>query len=350
MALTMGPYRRSALGEDAVTLVRTTDGVHPSRRFTFWREVIAETYMSVDMSRPNADDPFDGAIEILPLGAVELSRMTVHGSRIARRLSTHIARSQRDVFFLTMPLHHTVHYLHCGREIDLGANSFCLVDANRPAAVAYPEEHRLINVAIPGVSLRSRLGAPEDYCGLPIRADCGAAGVAKALILTVLEQAGAIGRQALVDFGEIVIDVVALALQSQPGPSPRPPRSVRWAHLWRARRYVEDHLPDSDLGPTQIAAELGVSVRYLGRIFKLSGRTVGDWILERRLERCRRALSSAALAHRSISEIAYGAGFGDAAHFSRSFRRRFGASPRDYRAAAGRDEAPPLAPDPAARD
>jgi AraC-like DNA-binding protein len=35
---------------------------------------------------------------------------------------------------------------------------------------------------------------------------------------------------------------------------------------------------------------------------------------------------------RSISAIAYAAGFGDLSYFNRAFRRRFGATPSDIRA------------------
>lgn len=44
-----------------------------------------------------------------------------------------------------------------------------------------------------------------------------------------------------------------------------------------------------------------------------------------------RALADAASAGRSITEIAYAAGFSDAAHFSRAFQQRFGTTPRAYR-------------------
>jgi AraC-like DNA-binding protein len=38
------------------------------------------------------------------------------------------------------------------------------------------------------------------------------------------------------------------------------------------------------------------------------------------------------LCNRTITEIAFGWGFSDAAHFSRIFRARFGCAPRELRA------------------
>jgi AraC-like DNA-binding protein len=314
-----------------VTLVRSTADVHPSRRFALWRDVISETYMSVDMSRPKWDAPFDGRLELVSLGAIELSRMTVSGSRVAHRRAMHIAQGSSDRFFVTLPLNCRVSYAHCERDVELDGESLCLVDAGRPASVFFPDEHRLLNVSIPGAMFRSRLGSPEDYCGLRIPADRGAAHVAKSLVVSLFEQADQIGPELLAEFGERVVDVIALALTAHPGALRQVSHSVRWAHLLRARKFIDRHLTDPELGPGRIAAELGISARYLARIFELAGQSVGGWILERRLDRAYRALASRAFSHRSISAIAFAAGFNDAAHFSRAFRKRYGVSPRDHR-------------------
>jgi AraC-like DNA-binding protein len=45
-----------------------------------------------------------------------------------------------------------------------------------------------------------------------------------------------------------------------------------------------------------------------------------------------RILQSAEALKTSISEIAFDVGFGDLSYFNRTFRRRFGAAPRDVRA------------------
>ena len=60
-----------------------------------------------------------------------------------------------------------------------------------------------------------------------------------------------------------------------------------------------------------------------------------DWIWAQRLELARRELCDPALAARSISDIAFGCGFNDAAHFSRAFRARFGCTARELRRGAG---------------
>jgi AraC-like DNA-binding protein len=56
-----------------------------------------------------------------------------------------------------------------------------------------------------------------------------------------------------------------------------------------------------------------------------------SYVQVQRLERCRRDLSDPAHAARHVSDIAFAWGFNDLAHFSRIFKQRFGASPREWR-------------------
>jgi AraC family transcriptional activator of tynA and feaB len=95
--------------------------------------------------------------------------------------------------------------------------------------------------------------------------------------------------------------------------------------------FIEAHLAETNLGPSEIAAAVGISVRHLHRVFARKGHTVGDWIRERRLEQCRNDLADARLRERSITDIAFGWGFSESAHFSRSFKKVFGVCPREYR-------------------
>jgi len=317
-----------------MAVIRSTADLHPSQRFAAWRDVIAHTYMSVDMSRLNWEDPFNGQIELVTAGSIELSRMTVVGSRVAYRKATHIARGGGDKFFVTLPLKGRISYSHCGRDAILDKDSLYLVDANQPTKALYPDEHQVINVSIPGGLLRTRVGVPEDYCGHRFPADSGAARVAKTLVISLFEEADKIRSDLLAEFGDRVVDLVALALTAVSTSVPEVSRSVRWAHLMRARRYVEANLADPNLHSQAIANELGVSVRYMAKIFELSKQTPGEWILQRRLERTRLALSNPSFAHRSISDIAYSAGFNDYVHFSHAFRRRYGTSPRQFRGGA----------------
>lgn len=102
-------------------------------------------------------------------------------------------------------------------------------------------------------------------------------------------------------------------------------------HRVRSEQFIETHLAEPSLNPSQIADAIGVSVRHLHRIFLSKGHTVAEWIRERRLERCRIDLVNPRLSERNITDIAFFWGFSDSAHFSKSFKKEFGLSPRAFR-------------------
>jgi AraC-like DNA-binding protein len=101
--------------------------------------------------------------------------------------------------------------------------------------------------------------------------------------------------------------------------------------LQRAQDYIERHLGEGDLTPDRIAAVHNVSTRTLHRMFESQGSTLGRWIRERRLERCRAELLAADAESDAVSVIAARWGLTDAAHFSRIFKASYGVSPRTYR-------------------
>ena len=102
----------------------------------------------------------------------------------------------------------------------------------------------------------------------------------------------------------------------------------------RIEQFIAEHLAEPTLKPEPIAAAAGISVRHLHRLFARKGRSVSDWIRERRLEQCRNDLTNPRLRDRTITDIAFHWGFCESAHFSRSFKELFGICPRVFRSQA----------------
>jgi acetamidase/formamidase/AraC-like DNA-binding protein len=103
------------------------------------------------------------------------------------------------------------------------------------------------------------------------------------------------------------------------------------AILHRICRTIERRLDEPELSPARVALAEGISERYLQKLFEAVGDNFTHYVRERRLLRAWADLSNPAEIHQSISEIAYRYGFGDSAHFSRTFRHRFGLPPREFR-------------------
>jgi AraC-like DNA-binding protein len=72
-------------------------------------------------------------------------------------------------------------------------------------------------------------------------------------------------------------------------------------------------------------------------LFENEGTTFTEFVRNARLKRAYRMLIDPCLADRTISAIAFDTGFSDLSYFNRVFRRRFGETPSDVRAAKTRE-------------
>jgi AraC family transcriptional activator of tynA and feaB len=97
----------------------------------------------------------------------------------------------------------------------------------------------------------------------------------------------------------------------------------------KIRGIIGARFTDPDLGPGQVAAEAGISLRYLQKLFTVRGYSCGHFIQSLRLSRAEQLLRRRQLLDRDqpLSEIAFASGFSDYGFFSRKFQQRFGCAP-----------------------
>ena len=107
--------------------------------------------------------------------------------------------------------------------------------------------------------------------------------------------------------------------------------AVMSGRYWRIRAFIEENLRNPKLSSAMVAAEMKLSPRYLRMIFSASEEPILAYVMRRRLEECANQLADRRWRGHSITEIAFCWGFNSAPHFTRSFRERFGTSPRLYR-------------------
>ncbi|MER8222552.1 helix-turn-helix domain-containing protein [Streptomyces sp. NPDC094143] len=104
--------------------------------------------------------------------------------------------------------------------------------------------------------------------------------------------------------------------------------------LSRIRAYIDRRLMEPDLSPGSIARAHHISVRYLHKLFRNDGITVGQWVRQRRLDSCRRELSRTRSRGVTVAAVANRWGFSSPAHFSRTFREAYGMTPSQWQALA----------------
>jgi AraC-like DNA-binding protein len=97
----------------------------------------------------------------------------------------------------------------------------------------------------------------------------------------------------------------------------------------RIRRIIKNGFADPNFGRNEVAAETGISLRYLQQLFTQRGSTCSDFIYALRLDHPARLVNRRASVgtNQPLSEVAYACGFRDYTHFARKFRHRFGHPP-----------------------
>jgi AraC-like DNA-binding protein len=124
----------------------------------------------------------------------------------------------------------------------------------------------------------------------------------------------------------IIYDIVA-ALFSLPGTKSISSHSDRL--FARICKIIESRFAEPDFGPNELAAEAGISLRYLQKLFTVRGYSCSHLIKSIRLDYAAQLLRRRDFigSKQPLSEIAYACGFTEYTQFWRAFRTRFGKSP-----------------------
>ncbi|WP_298106130.1 acetamidase/formamidase family protein [Bradyrhizobium sp.] len=128
-----------------------------------------------------------------------------------------------------------------------------------------------------------------------------------------------------------LLDLIVSAMLSVSKAGSGPMTGVQAAHFRRIAAAIESRLSDPTLCVADIAKQERLSTRYIQRLFERRNQSFSDYVRHSRLERSRADLIDSNHADESIAEIARRWGFPDQAHFSRSFNRAFGTTPKAVR-------------------
>jgi AraC-like DNA-binding protein len=127
-------------------------------------------------------------------------------------------------------------------------------------------------------------------------------------------------------------DLAALAIgATRDGKEIAQGRGLRAARLHAIKTYILENLGMPNLTLGNVALRSGISPRYVNLLFESEGMTFSEFVIGQRLEWANRILANPRHAERTISSIAFEAGFSDLSYFNRTYRRRFGMTPSDAR-------------------
>jgi len=303
-----------------------------------WNETIGRVFGAVDMKIPGGAG-FSGRARVTSFGEVDVTHVACSGEDASRR-PQHIARDAKDFHVLAFVRKGAVAIRQAGRECVATAGSSVLFDLQRPYHYVHADWSEVLSVKIPGDALRSRLRCPEGRL-IDLRdAGKGLGRVVRDSLESLVRESESVPPLLRAQLANRIVDLVAIGLESENHDAPVGESASRSALYRRALAFIDNHLADPDLDPARIAAAVGISVRYLHRIFEEQSRSVGAVLRARRLSLSYEALLASRAA--PIKEMAYRFGFRSHAHFCTAFRQEFAQTPSDVqlgRAAPGQSDA-----------
>jgi AraC family transcriptional regulator len=151
------------------------------------------------------------------------------------------------------------------------------------------------------------------------------------LMLTLLAEAESGGRNGRL-FVESMTTALAVHYLQQYGEGVAEPRAkgLDARRLQRAKQWLDERYAE-DLSLDELADAVAMSKFHFIRLFKAStGRSPYQYLIERRLQAAKQLLKAGEL---PIAQVAQAVGFGDQSALASQFKRAFGQSPSQWRAA-----------------
>lgn len=298
----------------------------PIGRQDYWKQVVTQTYFSLDVAFKEKT-VFSGNLQAWDLGSVSLSLLE-SDPLLYQRYRQHLLNERDENYLITIPGASTIDFSQSGRQVECKPGGFIMQRSHLPYRFSYSRPNRMWVLKVPVQTLRARIGVPERLVSMVFDASHGAGELMVEMVRLLVPRLQGMDISSRQTVGTHLVDLLGLAVTSaSPGHSDL--TSVQSAHLYRAERYIRDHIKDN-ITPQDVADACGISLRYIHTLFQSRNLSVRGWIYEQRL-----LLSDEALQYqgdaRTISEIAYEYGFGSPASFSRLYKNRFGISPSEAR-------------------
>ncbi|MEO6338742.1 MAG: helix-turn-helix domain-containing protein [Caulobacteraceae bacterium] len=306
----------------------TTADALPGQGFELWRRRMEVALGECKATALGAGD-FHAEVETIVVGDVSLARIAADPHRLERVRQgaldgagkIHVLFVQKGRFRLEQN----------GRCALLEAGDWCFYDTSRTFVCANDEPTEVLAMMAPRAAVFGRDISAYQCAAERFSSAKGAARVARSYLASLFDELPDLNPSISSDLASTAVQLVRLVAAE--ALRQRSVLSIKDMLRARIESYVCRNLRNPELTVDMVAAAHACTKRYVHKIFSAE-ETLGQYILNARLDRCRDDLLKPELSNLSITEIAFSWGFNSSAHFSRVFRRRFGVSPSACRAPA----------------
>lgn len=280
-----------------------------------WQSGLAAAFVRLDAESLEASE-FRGKIQQAVLPGGEVSRVKATSHRVCRR-KEHVAVRRKDIVFLNLQVSGRGAVEMPGLSFETSPMDLSIIPTSDVYSIAHATPFELISIALPQDALPENLepGHTRLSQSTTGRELAGVLASLSRLALRFPDSAAALDQQI-----RGTLALVGSLVSQDAGEDALGDAIIT---------YITRHHTQHGLAASPIAAAFGLTERQLHALFAPTGQTVGARIETARLETACHLLTTTDLL---VSNVAEWSGFRDASYFARVFRRKFGVSPRDWRA------------------
>jgi AraC-like DNA-binding protein len=297
--------------------------------FWSWRRLVTRSFVPLEVTSGKGHT-FRGTMRSRTMEDVSIVAVDADSHNVLRTPAL-IGATDRRYFKLSIMLAGSGLLIQDNREALLQPGDIAVYDTHRPYTLAFDDNFRSLVLMFPQQLVGLPASAVGQLTAVKMSGDAGLGKVISPFLVEIARNLDQLSGASGTRLAHNAVDLVSTMFSAELDMSDGANRSSRAQLTARIRGFIEVNLRDPELNPASVAAAHFISYRYLHLLFREENETPANWIRSRRLEQIRRELRDPAHAHRSISSVASGWGFHDAAHFSRIFRATFDSTPSEFR-------------------
>ena len=301
------------------------NSIEEPRRADAWLQCIRAHFPGFSIS-DLCEVPKAGALAGTRLGSGRLWSIVSPQLRVNYDPAQVIAE-RGEIFSLVLQLCGCTVTRQGGRAAHMKAGHMCLVDSRLPFEMEVGGQgSELIILQMPRHAVLGRHPYLAHRTAESLDAEEPGACLLRSVCATIGDSAWTMSEH---QRASVLAGVIQLLGAPEMSGEQRPDSRKR---VRSALAYIDSRLSDPRLSAQRVANAQGMSRRRLDEIMSAAtGASVACQIWLRRLEQAASDLRDPRFGSNTVTQIAFAAGFEDAAHFTRAFKRRYRCTPREWR-------------------
>jgi len=248
----------------------------------------------------------------------------------AVQTETELNRAKRKRLVMTIPTKGRCNFSQFGRFVELEPGEAVFHVTRAPMIYNQDQHTTAWLIGIPLQSALMHSDDPEEICATLLNSDTPGFYALRRLLIALPHELPKLSHQARNIFAHTAISMICAVISEMRGQEDSKRSLTTRQRIRQIKGYVDLHLTEPNLNPSQIATDHAMSLRYLHLLFQAEETTIARHIRNRRLDASARFISQNANKRLDAEDIAHRFGFSSTVQFRRSFTKKYGTSPTQF--------------------